>query len=318
MRVSVVSDRPQSLGHSAKAAALQLYVTHAAVAGQVFDPAGFAPVQLTGSDATLPSLPSIQSTVRVSVVSAAPQWTGQSSNSVASHLSGIQAPVAAQVLVPVGATSVQLESSDAATESLPMHTTLRVFVVSGTPQLVGHAGKRPASQLYVTHAAVAGQWLCTAGLAAVQLATSEVTLPSSPLQSTVRVFVVADRPHVAGQLGKSDASQLYSVQAAVAGHRLCVTGLAAVQLATSEATLPSSPLHSTVRVFVVADRPHVAGQPGKSGASQPDVMQAALAAHVLVVSGLGPVQLSEDAVLPSLPMQSTCRVSVASGSPQSL
>ena len=72
-----------------------------------------------------------------------------------------------------------------------------------------------------------------------------------------------------------------------------------------------------MRFCVDSTVPHTLGQTGKSAASQLYTTQAAVAAHVLLVSGSAPTQLdSFPAMFPSEPMQLTSRVSSDSSKPQ--
>jgi hypothetical protein len=157
-RVCVDSPKPQSVEQAAKSAAIQLYVTQAAVATQTFVVAGFACVQLESVEAAMPLLP-MHVTARDCVDSAVAQSFGQEAKSAAIHSYVTQAAVATQTFVVVGFACVQLESVEAAMPLLPMHATARVCVDSPKPQSVGQAEKSGGTaQLYCIVAAAVTQY----------------------------------------------------------------------------------------------------------------------------------------------------------------
>ena len=162
------------------------------------------------------------------------------------------------------------------------------------------------------------------GLADIQL-VSEGTAPSLRVHITARATVDSGAPHSDGHGGKAPASfQVIITHADVGMQVFVLTGLNSpaldasefvAQLA-SEVAIPSLPMHFTARVTVDKIAPHSVGHAGNASGSHLYVTHAAVAAHTIALTGLAAVQLSpEISTIPSLLMQRTSRITVASGKP---
>ena len=317
MRFCVEFAVPHTLGQTGKSAASQLYTTQAAVAAHVLLVSGSAPTQLDSFPAMFPSEP-MQLTSRVSSDSSKPQFTGQLVKGGSVQENVTHAAVATHILVVTGLASVQLDSSAAAEfPSLPVQLTSRVRVDSPNPQVTGQSVKGGSVQENVTHSAVVAHVSAVAGLTPVQR-DSAATFPFLTLRVTDCVTSDTAWPQTLGQEGKPEASQLYAKQSTVTPHVLLVAGLAPTQLDSLPAMLPSEPMQFTSRVMVDSPNPQFTGQLVKGGSVQENVTHAAVATHILVVTGLASVQLDSSAAaeFPSLPVQLTSRVRVDSPNPQ--
>jgi hypothetical protein len=216
---------------------------------------------------------------------------------------------------------VQLLSDIGALPSLPVHITVRVRYLTGTPQAVGQLAKAPADQLYVTgaHASVAEQFLLVSGFAksVEQFVADAATLPSlSTTQVTVRSSVILGEPQAVGQSAKASADQLCVTGAHAS--QVFVSGIfSSVQKVSDVAALPSLPMQLTVRDSVLSLVLQLIGQSGKSSADQLYVTtgHASVAAQVLLISGFASVQFVSDATLLSLARQVTVRERVLLAEP---